>query len=84
MENEKNKTKSVSVKEQILSHLQSGKTLTGLIALDLFKTISLAVYIHRLRNQGYDIKGEDIETESGKTITKYYIEPEKPIEKNAE
>ncbi len=65
--------KSKTVKEKILSHLQSGKKITGLKALNLFETISLAVYIFRLRKQGFNIQGEDVETKSGKIIKKYFI-----------
>lgn len=69
----KAESKQATVKEKVLSHLQKGNKLTGLQALKKFDTIRLAVYIHRLRMQGIDIKGEDIETPSGKTITRYYI-----------
>lgn len=45
----------------ILAHLQSGKSLTSLQALQRFGTTRLAVYIHRLRRKGWPIHMERVQ-----------------------
>jgi hypothetical protein len=40
---------------QILSHLKSGKTLTPLEALQMFRCLRLAARVHDLRNEGWPI-----------------------------
>lgn len=47
-----------SQKEMILRYLQSGKTITGIEALNLFGCFRLAARINDLRLLGYEIISE--------------------------
>jgi biotin operon repressor len=58
------------IKALLKNYLLSGKSITGLQALKRWGTIRLAVYIQRLRNDGYKIKTEMV-TEKGKTFARY-------------
>lgn len=51
----KNKPKRKSQKQQVLEHLQSGKTLTQAEAITLCKSYRLGAIIHVLRGEGHDI-----------------------------
>ena len=43
-------------KERILNHLERGKSLTQLQALDKFGCMRLASVVNKLKNEGYDIE----------------------------
>ena len=58
---------------RILAHLQSGRTLTALEALDWFKCFRLASRVCDLRKAGYDVQKRTIKTNSGKNIAQYYL-----------
>lgn len=71
----------MSQADQILAALLAGERITPLDALERFRCFRLAARINDLRKAGYDIKREDYETESGKTVARYYMErPAYPVE----
>ena len=59
--------------KQIASHLEGGKTITALEALNLFGCFRLASRIHDLRVQGYNIIVERITTATGKSVAQYRL-----------
>lgn len=60
--------------KQVLSHLQSGQSITPLEALNLYGVFRLASRIHDLRNKGFNIKvRRGVVTEKGKKIAEYYL-----------
>jgi len=60
--------------QQILSHLQSGRPITALEALNLYGIFRLASRIHDLKKNGIAIKSRDVETETGKKVSQYYVD----------
>jgi hypothetical protein len=59
--------------QQVLSHLQSGKPITALEALNLYGIFRLASRIHDLKKHGVEIQSWEIETDNGKKISQYFI-----------
>lgn len=60
--------------DQILHYLKSGKTLTQLEALRLFKTLRLGARIHELKARGYDIKSQIVPVDNGsKHVARYSL-----------
>jgi hypothetical protein len=57
----------------ILAHLQNGRTLTALEALEWFKCFRLASRICDLRKAGYCVQKRTIKTNSGKSVAEYYL-----------
>lgn len=57
----------------ILEHLQSGKPITPLEALELYGCFRIAARIWSLRKQGFVIDTEDFITESGKRVARYWL-----------
>jgi len=49
-----------SQKDLVLAHLQSGKTITSLEALNQFGAFRLSSIIHRLKGENHDIRTEMI------------------------
>jgi len=47
-------------KKRILNHLKSGKTITSMEAIDLFKCTRLAAVIHSLKDEGYSIENKSV------------------------
>lgn len=67
----------MSQKQAILEYLLSGKSITPLEALDLFKCFRLGARIWDLKKDGHDIQSEMIFDErNGKHYEKYWITPE--------
>jgi hypothetical protein len=58
---------------RILAHLQSGRTLTALEALDWFKCFRLASRVCDLRKAGHMVEKRTVKTNSGKNIAQYYL-----------
>jgi len=67
--------------ENILNILKRGQRLTALEALNGFGCMNLKGRIWDIKQMGYSIEKEWIETSSGKRIAQYYIE-ETPIGHN--
>lgn len=65
--------KKPSQREQILKHLESGKTITPLEALNLFDCFRLSDVIFKLRKEGYDIRTKDLKVKSNKIVAQYSI-----------
>jgi hypothetical protein len=59
---------------RILAHLQGGRTLTALEALEWFKCFRLASRIHDLKKAGYDVQKRMVKTASGKSVAEYYLQ----------
>jgi hypothetical protein len=54
--------------------MQSGKPITSLEALRLYGIFRLASRIHDLKKNGFAIKSRDIQTETGKKVSQYYVD----------
>jgi len=67
------KTEGHDQNARILAHLQSGRTLTALEALDWFKCFRLASRVCDLRKAGYMVEKRTVKTISGKNIAQYYL-----------
>jgi len=63
---------SKSQNNQILKHLESGKTITPLQAMNMFSSMRLSARIFQLRALGHDIKTKNI-TRGGKTFAEYSL-----------
>lgn len=61
-----------SQNKQILNHLESGKSITPMDALNLFGCFRLGARIHDLKSEGYDIKTE-IKVVNGKRFAEYSL-----------
>ena len=59
-------------KEAILRHLQSGKTITPLEALNLYGCFRLGARIWDLRDEGYVIRSENVK-QGKKTFSSYKL-----------
>ena len=62
--------------QMILKALNDGDVLTGLEALERFKTMKLATRISELRASGIEIKDSFIHAPNGKKYKQYWIKKE--------
>ena len=62
----------MSQRDAILNHLESGRTITSLEALNLYGCLRLAAIIYSLREEEFKIKTEMIDV-NGKTIAEYSL-----------
>lgn len=60
------------VKTLLKKHLEKGRTVTGLQALRWWQTTRLAVYVQRLRKDGYVVKTNMV-TKGQKTFAQYWL-----------
>ena len=58
---------------KILAHLNEGRSITSLEALNLYGCFRLASRIHDLRKAGIDVKVGEHTTEGGKKVARYYL-----------
>ena len=72
MERQKNQ------QEQILDHLQAGKNITPLEALNSYGCFRLAAVIYKLKKQGYNIESANVKRD-GKSFSSYYIDNSRQI-----
>lgn len=63
----------MTIQNQILGHLQSGKLLNMAEAQAVYGYTLLPVAIHRLRKLGHNIKTRKVSAPTGKTYSEYYI-----------
>lgn len=63
----------MSQTDLILDHLQAGKPITPLQALRLWGCFRLAARIADLRERGYEIASERVETQHGKRVAMYRL-----------
>lgn len=63
----------------IVKYLQSGQRLTPIDSLRLFGSFRLSGRIYDARAQGHNVKSQIIETESGKRVAEYWIDPAEPF-----
>lgn len=61
---------------RILAHLLNGGQVTSLSALTDFGCLRLSGRIFELREQGYPIVDEWVNTPSGKRLKRYFIAPD--------
>lgn len=72
-------TPEPSQADQILAHLEEGKELTPMDALDLFGCMRLAARIWDLRHErGVAISERRLRLGLGKWVTVYFIAPKEP------
>jgi len=62
-------------RNDILTYLQSGRSLTPLKALDLFGCMRLGARIWELKAEGYDIEARTLEV-GGKYVASYSLKQE--------
>lgn len=58
---------------RILAHFQSGRSLTGLEALNLFGCSRLAARVGDLIADGHPVDGEMVTVASGKRVKRYWL-----------
>jgi hypothetical protein len=58
----------------VQTHLESGRTLTALEALDKYGINRLAARINELRNAGVPVQSRMVTVASGKRVAEYYME----------
>lgn len=61
-----------SQNKMIKAHLDSGKTITAIEALDQFKCFRLASRINDLKQSGYLVDKRMIELPNGKRVAQYF------------
>ena len=71
-----NTNRKLSQSQQILRHLQEGKSITPIDALNLFGCFRLSARIADLRHDGWQIKTDTI-TREGKQFASYSLEASK-------
>ena len=69
--------------QRILNHLQKGRKITPLQALDKFDCFRLSARINEIRNDGYPVQRDTVKTKSGKHVARYFMNTsEKPNTSN--
>ena len=68
--------KKQSQADQILNHMQQGKPITPIDALNLFGCFRLGARIHELKKSGYPIVTETV-NRNGKQFARYSLALEK-------
>jgi len=66
-----------SQNNQILRHLQAGKSITPMDALRLYGSLRLSARIWQLRQKGNPISVRIIPTLTGKRVAEYYLKQTK-------
>lgn len=67
------KQKTPTQTDLIRQHLESGKYITGLDALNLYGCFRLAARIGELKDEGFNIKSQFVKTPGGATISQYWL-----------
>ena len=65
--------KALTKKQKVLNHLKSGRTISGLEALNLYGYYRLSDGIFKLREEGHDIRTFRMPTPDGSTYAKYKL-----------
>ncbi len=65
--------KNLSQTEKIKKHLQFGKHITAIDALNLYGCFRLAARINDLRKNGMMIESRPFQTNGGAIISEYYL-----------
>ena len=60
-----------SQNQQIKAHLETGQSITGYEALELYGCIRLAARIYDIKSSGYAINKDMIELPNGKYVASY-------------
>ncbi len=68
-----NEVSSASQVSRILAHLKSGKSITPLEALELYKCFRLGARIADIKALGYEVKSEFVTTPSEKKVKRYWL-----------
>jgi hypothetical protein len=61
----------------VQTHLESGRALTALEALDKYGINRLAARVLELKKAGCNVQSRMVETSSGKRVAEYYVEGER-------
>lgn len=59
---------------QILAHLEAGKTITALQAMDQYGCMRLSGRIYDLKQEGHAISKQMVKTASGKHVAEYWLD----------
>lgn len=70
----------INAAHAIAAHIESGKTITALEALDLFQCNRLAARVNELRRRGLAITSKMIRLPNGKRIAQYFKAAPVPAE----
>jgi len=62
-----------SQESAILEHLKSGRRITPIDALSLYKCLRLGARIYGLKKQGFQIESEMVKVPSGKRVASYRL-----------
>jgi len=62
-----------SQKTKILKHLEEGKPITPIDALDLYGCFRLSDVIFKLKQEGHDIQTNMVENQNGKKFASYTL-----------
>ena len=64
---------SNSQKTRILKHLEDGRSITPIDALNLFGCFRLSDVIFKLKQEGHDIQTDMVENQNGKKFASYTL-----------
>lgn len=64
---------SITQQTQILAHLKAGKAITPIDALSRFGCFRLGARIYDLKQAGYSISKQMVETDSGTYVAEYFL-----------
>ena len=62
-----------SQEQAILSHLKSGRSITPIEALSLYKCFRLGARIYGLKKAGFNIESQMVKVPSGKRVASYRL-----------
>lgn len=63
----------MSQNNSILEYLKQGNSITALEALKSFQCMRLASRMNDIKNMGYEVCSQMVETSSGKRIASYWL-----------
>lgn len=58
----------------LLGLMQSGKRITAMDGVRLFRSTRTGARVYDLRQKGYDVQSRFIKTSSGKRVSEYWLE----------
>lgn len=73
MEGQLFNSETKSQEQAILAHLQSGRSITPIDALNLYKCFRLGARIFGLKKAGYKIESQRVKVASGKSVASYRL-----------
>jgi hypothetical protein len=67
--------------QKVLRHLESGREITPLDALEQYGCFRLSAVIWNLRDEGYNIKTKRVSNKYGKTFASYKLKDDSTVSK---